>query len=164
MSINNTANDITLPWYKQFWPWFLILLPLSVVIASVVTFWVAQNNQPNLVSGNYYKQGLAINADLQLQQQAKKMGLSATLSLGATTLTIQLKGLHNDRQSLTVDLRHPTISQYDRSLQLTNIAPGVYQAPFSLPKSGKWYLSITDINTTWTIKQVLVLDTATIKQ
>lgn len=25
------------PWYKQFWPWVLIFLPLSVVVASFVT-------------------------------------------------------------------------------------------------------------------------------
>jgi len=49
-------------------------------------------------------------------------------------------------------------------LQLTNIAPGIYQAPFSLPKNGKWYISISDVSTTWTIKQVLMLDAATIKQ
>ncbi|MBQ0790063.1 MAG: FixH family protein [Cycloclasticus sp.] len=162
--MNNTANDTIIPWYKQFWPWFLILLPLSVVIASVATFWVAQNNQPSLVSGNYYKQGLAINSNLQLQEKANQLGLSSKLSLGATTLTVQLNGLHNDPQALVVELRHPTISQHDRSLQLTNIAPNVYQAPFTLPKSGKWYLSISDTNTTWTIKQVLMLDVATIKQ
>lgn len=153
-----------IPWYKQFWPWFLILLPLSVVIASVATFWVAQNNQPSLVSGNYYKQGLAINSNLQLEQQANQLGLSTKLSFGATTLTIQLNGMHDNPQALIVELRHPTISQHDRSLQLTNIAPGIYQAPFSLPKNGKWYISISDVSTTWTIKQVLMLDAATIKQ
>ncbi len=25
------------PWYKQFWPWFLIALPASVVVASLIT-------------------------------------------------------------------------------------------------------------------------------
>lgn len=29
------------PWYKQFWPWFIIALPLSSVIASFTVLWLA---------------------------------------------------------------------------------------------------------------------------
>ncbi|MBV1875558.1 MAG: FixH family protein, partial [Cycloclasticus sp.] len=83
--MNNLPEDNT-PWYKQFWPWFLILLPFSVVIASVITFIIAQKNPPSLVSSNYYKEGLAINASKQLEENAKKLGLSATVSTNNTCL------------------------------------------------------------------------------
>ncbi len=43
------------PWYKQFWPWFLIILPLSVVVASITTFVVFSNNKVSLVAEDYYK-------------------------------------------------------------------------------------------------------------
>ena len=36
----NETTDI-LPWYRQFWPWFLILLPASVVVAGFVTLYIA---------------------------------------------------------------------------------------------------------------------------
>ncbi|MFT7320700.1 FixH family protein, partial [Congregibacter sp.] len=29
------------PWYQQFWPWFLIALPGSVVIAGLSTLYIA---------------------------------------------------------------------------------------------------------------------------
>ena len=34
-------REDTKPWYRQFWPWFLIALPGSVVVASMVTIWLA---------------------------------------------------------------------------------------------------------------------------
>ena len=45
------------PWYRQFWPWFIIALPASVVIASFVTLWLAISNPDPLVidEGQYRK-------------------------------------------------------------------------------------------------------------
>lgn len=147
------TSESILPWYKQFWPWFLILLPLSVVIASVITFVIAQNNKPALVSGNYYKEGLAINASKKLEENARQLGLTADLIVNGTTLTVHLNGLKVEPPNLIVDLRHSTISQHDKSLTLARIAKGVYQSPFILPKVGKWYIDIKDVDHEWEIKK-----------
>ncbi|WP_425348331.1 FixH family protein, partial [Vibrio splendidus] len=32
------------PWYKQFWPWFLIALPATVVIWTIMTVIVFTQN------------------------------------------------------------------------------------------------------------------------
>lgn len=32
------------PWYKQFWPWFIIALPLTSVVASFTVLWLAISN------------------------------------------------------------------------------------------------------------------------
>ena len=29
------------PWYRQFWPWFIIALPASAVIASLISLYLA---------------------------------------------------------------------------------------------------------------------------
>ena len=39
----------TKAWYKQFWPWFLIALPGSVVIASMFTITLAVQNAPAII-------------------------------------------------------------------------------------------------------------------
>lgn len=41
----NTSGQ-SKPWYKQFWPWALIMLPASGVIASMVTITLAVSNAP----------------------------------------------------------------------------------------------------------------------
>ena len=35
-----------LPWYRQFWPWFVIALPATAVMACLVTIWIAVSARP----------------------------------------------------------------------------------------------------------------------
>ena len=54
-----------LPWYKQFWPWFIIALPASAVIASFFTLWLAISNPDYLVvDDDEYRQ---LNSELKAQ-------------------------------------------------------------------------------------------------
>ena len=54
-----------LPWYKQFWPWFIIALPASAVIASFFTLWLAISNPDHLVvDEDEYRQ---LNSELKAQ-------------------------------------------------------------------------------------------------
>jgi len=43
------------PWYRQFWPWFLIALPAAAVIASFITLYLAITHPVHLVidEGSY---------------------------------------------------------------------------------------------------------------
>ena len=52
------------PWYKQFWPWFLIILPLTVVVWTIITVIIFSNNSVSLVTEDYYKKGKGINIDI----------------------------------------------------------------------------------------------------
>lgn len=47
-------------WYRQFWPWFLILLPGSVVIASFITIYIAASNPDPIIKSDYQKLGPVI--------------------------------------------------------------------------------------------------------
>jgi hypothetical protein len=38
-----------LPWYRQFWPWFIIALPTAAVLASFYTLWLAISNPDYIV-------------------------------------------------------------------------------------------------------------------
>jgi len=49
-SLNHeSTTPVVESWYKQFWPWFLIALPGSVVIASMFTITLAVQNAPIIV-------------------------------------------------------------------------------------------------------------------
>ena len=60
--------DINQPWYRQFWPWFIIALPASAVIASFFTLWLAISNPDQLVvsDGQYNN----IKSELKAQTPA----------------------------------------------------------------------------------------------
>lgn len=60
-------NGQNLPWYKQFWPWFIIALPASVVVASFFTLWLAITNpDPIVLSDEEY---LDLKSQLKAQTQ-----------------------------------------------------------------------------------------------
>jgi len=45
----NPAPGQDVPWYKQFWPWFIIALPASAVVAGFITLWLAISSPDYLV-------------------------------------------------------------------------------------------------------------------
>jgi hypothetical protein len=59
--------DENTPWYKQFWPWFIIALPASVVVASFFTLWLAISNPDHVVVEDDEYQRL--NSGLKAQPQ-----------------------------------------------------------------------------------------------
>ncbi|MCF6264334.1 MAG: FixH family protein [Xanthomonadales bacterium] len=69
-NINKQQLD-TEPWYKQFWPWFIMALPMAAVIASISTLVIAIKNPDYLVIKKSEQQ--SISAEMR---PAKKTGLS----------------------------------------------------------------------------------------
>ena len=57
------------PWYRQFWPWFIIALPASVVIASFVTLWLAVTHPDHLVIDEDQYRNLKSELKAQAPQQ-----------------------------------------------------------------------------------------------
>jgi len=58
-----SKNTDTKPWFKQFWPWFLISLPGSVVVASIFTISLAVENAPIITQSNLGKFVQPINKE-----------------------------------------------------------------------------------------------------
>ena len=67
---DNLVPGQDIPWYRQFWPWFIIALPASVVVASFITLWLAISNPDHLVieDGEYQQ----LNSDLKAQAPAQE--------------------------------------------------------------------------------------------
>lgn len=49
MTINTSEKK---HWTRQFWPWFLILLPACGVVASMITITLAVKNAPTITDGD----------------------------------------------------------------------------------------------------------------
>jgi len=153
-------REDTLPWYKQFWPWFLISLPLSVVVAALVTLKIAIDSDDGLVSDDYYKEGLAIHKDADSAAKAKALGIAGTLrydpETGAVNLMLE-KALPGTATALSLRVIHPTRPDQDQSLQLTPV-DGVRFAGRAQPLGpAHWNLQLRPADGSWRIEGRLAL-------
>lgn len=105
----------SLPWYKQFWPWFIIALPLSSVVAGMTTLYIALTNADDVVIDNWYKEGRAINRSLVAEQQADRLGIHARAVLSDTALRVSITSDAGIPwpETLELSLRHPTQAEKD---------------------------------------------------
>ena len=86
----HTMTAPPVPWYRQLWPWLLMLMPACAVVGGVITFWLAATTNNSLVVDDYYREGRAINMQLARDEAAASMGLSGSLSRQADAAVLQL--------------------------------------------------------------------------
>lgn len=138
------------PWYREPWPWFLISLPATAVIAGLTTVWIAATHFDGLVVGDYYKAGLAINQTLARDDAARALNLSATLQADKQALALTLTGrLQRLPDQMTLTLAHPTHQGKDQMLTLHHVGNGRYRAPLPAMPAGKWHAQLVDSKATW---------------
>ena len=154
--MNTFSASTSKPWYREPWPWFLISLPATAVIAGVATVWIAYQSADGLVVGDYYKAGLAINQTLARDDAAHALELAATLQSENGALALTLMGrlqVYPDQLSLT--LAHPTRQGMDQTLMLSHAGGGHYRAALPAMPAGKWHAQLADTASTWRLSGVL---------
>src|SRR5574343_1845007 len=109
------VRNVVLPWYKQRWPWLLIAGPATVVVAGIVTVWLAVISNDGLVTDDYYKQGLAVNQQLQREHEAGSMGLQGDLMRAGVNVRLFLRAASEVGlpSSIRRKLAHPTRAGQD---------------------------------------------------
>jgi hypothetical protein len=155
MKNNNNDND-NKAWFKQFWPWFLILLPLSAVIGGITTIILAVSNEPDMVVDDYYKKGKAINNDLALIKNARANNISASITQSGNELIIDLTGMQ-DKSSIHLFLYHSTQAKRDLSQLLTADGSGHYRYQSEQLLSGKWQIRIEPFDKSWRLQEWITL-------
>jgi len=132
-----------LPWYRQFWPWFLILLPGTAVVASLYTLIIANQYADDLVVDDYYKEGLAINRQLKRQNEARVLELKATFTSQQRQLDIQLEGPIEVSQ-LRLLLSHAMESDQDFAVPVQQIGRGHYRVLLPQVLKGRWHWTLDE--------------------
>ncbi len=143
------------PWYRQFWPWFIMALPASAVFAGIATLVIAVKHPDGLVEDDYYKAGLAINQDLARRDRAAARGLQAGVDWHAAThtLRLQLSGEGPFPGRLHLRLVHPTRAGLDRDVPLLRQPDGTYLGSLAgTPEPGNWHLILAPLDETWRIR------------
>lgn len=143
------------PWYRQFWPWFLISLPLSAVVAGTATIIIANVSFDGLVVDDYYKQGKAINQQKGRDRMATHLGLRAVLNIDLQAGEVNLKldsKVDIPAQALRLTLVHPTRAGGDIDVALKAIGPGLYQADIGPMKVTNWNLLLVPEAGQWRLR------------
>ncbi|PLW83132.1 hypothetical protein CWI75_06865 [Kineobactrum sediminis] len=153
--MNHLSDMDTKPWYRQFWPWFLIALPGSVVIASFNMLYLAVSSADDMVIDEYYKEGLAINRQLEKRQLAEQLGLGVQLAINTGEVVVFISGPVTDA-SLEMRLSHPMEADRDFRTLLYRVGPGIYSGALDAPVATRWHwtLSAGD-NSAWRLDGVI---------
>jgi hypothetical protein len=137
------------PWYRERWPWLLILGPAAVLVAGAITTWIAFASADGLVAEDYYKQGLGINRLLAREDAARRLGIAAELQIEGGSLFVKLGG--GAPEALFVHLAHATRAGHDVRLRLAPHADGRYGARLPPMPAGRWHAVIEDPRGTWRV-------------
>ena len=138
------------PWYRHPWPWILMAGPVVVVVAGIITAWIAASTHDGLVADDYYKQGLAVNQKLARNDAAARMQLEARLRLTAGRIELRLAARDDAPlpARLRVTLAHPTRGGEDQIFVLAG-EKGAYAGQIAALGPGRWQVVIEDEAATW---------------
>jgi hypothetical protein len=130
-------------WYREPWVWLLISLPMTAVIAGMVTLYLAVSTSDGLVVDDYYKRGKAINVDLARDAAAARHELRADIDLDMRNNHVQLL-LQGNIEPLPETLTLSLLG-YDQLLSLQHAGDGVYSGAIDEVGRGNWYLQLETV-------------------
>ena len=149
-----TLRSNNQPWYKERWPWFLMAGPAIVIVAGIITLWLAVASNDGLVTDDYYKQGLAVNQRLHRDQLAGSLGLHADVMRSGLNVRLLLGAEGNAvlPPEITLKLAHPTRAGQDQMVRMTLEGQGFYSGKLTAEVSGRWLVSLEDPAGLWRLQ------------
>lgn len=144
--------SIVKPWYRQAWPWLLMLGPGAVVVAATYTGWLAFSRQDAMVVDDYYKQGLAINQDLRRDSLATGLGLKLNArydpSMGKLTGAVLSFG-GPVPGTILIHLAHPTQPEKDIKLVAKLDPHGNFSVALPILERAQWQVVVESDRRDW---------------
>lgn len=146
------------PWYKQFWPWFIISVPLSAIVACITMLVYMSDKGPSMVVDDYYKKGKSINLELSKFDRAKALFLHADLTINDGVVKVFFtKGDVQNAPALKVSFYHKTLKEYDLNMVLTPNAAGAYSGVTEALKDDRYTVFIEPMDGSWKLKENIQL-------
>lgn len=138
-------------WYHEPWPWLLMAGPAAVIVAGVITVYLAVATNDGLVADDYYKRGLAINQTLSRDAVARQFGHRARIAFAADfgRVEVTLQGDAALSGPLILRLAHAGRPALDRALPLTLQSGKIYVATFPALPPGRWQVTLEDAGRSW---------------
>ena len=138
-ALSSRAERAARPWYRNPWPWLLAAGPMIVVIASLVSAWLAIRSDDGLVAEDYYKRGLLINQELRRTAASDERALGATITFpGNGEVRVRMQGSVETPTGLRLRLAHPTRSADDQVIALAPAQAGEFLGTLAGDPTGRW--------------------------
>ena len=130
-------------WYREPWPWLLMAGPFVVIIASLVSAWMAVKSDDGVVAQDYYKQGLLINQRLKhaAPDPQPRLGAMITVAAGGE-VRVHMEGLADAPPNLRLKLAHPAMGSHPESVTLKRGADGDYVGALPEQTPGRWIVTL----------------------
>jgi hypothetical protein len=130
-------------WYRDRWPWLLMLGPAIVVVAGFATLWIAIRSDDGLVADDYYKRGLAINQTLERTHRGADLNVSARVDIAADgQAVVQLRADGPMPPVIRLHLVHPTRAGLDDAADLVPRSDGRYAGRLHAVAAGRWMIIV----------------------
>lgn len=142
----------TTPWYRQFWPWFILAILGWGVFSATTVLVLAVRNPPQLMTGDYARLGKALVDTHVRADRAEALGLIGNLELidNAWTLRVTSSDPGAPGQQLLLMAQHPTDAARDRQVLLERDPNGAFTGTAeAVPARGR--IIVSDPEQTWWI-------------
>jgi hypothetical protein len=151
-----SASDAQRPWYREVWPWLLMLPPLASVIGGVTMVYLAVGSPEALVVEDYARIEEITRERYTAEHRATELGVGAVVALravdGATQIVVEVEGgpAFSLPRELALHFRHAGREDADRAVALkreadryvgaTDLAVGRYELELA-PLDDAWRLT-----------------------
>jgi len=151
MNNRNDANATT-PWYRQFWPWFIIAILSWGVVSASITLSFALRNPPQMMTGDYQRLGKALVDTHKRADRAEALGLSGAVQFeqGEWRLVVETGQPGALGDVLLLLVQHPTDAERDRQVLLRGSVVRGYTGAGE-PPPGRGRLIVSDPEQSWWI-------------
>lgn len=140
------------PWYKQRWPWLLMIGPAWVVVGAVIMITLALRTPDALVVDDYYKRGKAINQDLSRDRAAAAMQMQFEAAYkpaeGRITGVLTAAGKPVPGTVL-IQLVHSTQPEKDLKLEAQSGSDGRFSVALAMLERARWQVIVEGERRDW---------------
>ncbi|MCC5860406.1 MAG: FixH family protein [Gammaproteobacteria bacterium] len=155
--VRATEATDTKPWYRQRWPWLVMIPPAGGVFAGLSLLFTALASPNPMVVDDYSRIARYTEARMERDRAAAELGLSAELRVVAATdpedasQRVEMV-IVSPRERLPVTLnlalRHPTRAELDREV-LLRYDGDAYRATVEDLGPGRYYLQLEPDTRSW---------------
>lgn len=141
------------PWYREIWPWLLMLPPALSVAGGAAMVYLATHTSSALVVDDYARIEALTSERFERDREAARLGIGAELTFARAPSRIELSlaapAPFTLPRTLELALQHATNPAADRKIELVragdrytaaaDLAPGHYRIEL-VPEDGAWRL------------------------